>query len=306
MSRHRTNRRRHFLIGAALLAAAAAVGLLPGSRSSAEEKKAAEKVKPLRALLVLGGCCHDYAKQKEILSKGISARAEVEFTIAYDPDTGTKHLNPVYEKPDWSKGYDVIIHDECCSDVKDVNVIDRILEPHRQGLPAVVLHCGEHCYRSEGWPKTTPWFDFTGLASTGHGPQLPIAITFTDKESPITKDMKDWKTINEELYNNSAGKLLDTAHALATGTQTLPGGKDTTSVVVWTNNYNKKTRVFATTLGHNNATVEDARYLDLVTRGLLWSCDKLNDKYLKPVTSAEKGKDRPDQSKEPPAAPAKP
>jgi type 1 glutamine amidotransferase len=307
MSRHRTSHRRHtVLLGAALLAAVAAAGLLPGSAPDAvraEEKKAAEKVKPIRALLVIGGCCHDYAKQKEILTKGISARAEVEFAIAYDPDTGTKHLNPVYEKPDWSKGFDVIIHDECCSDVKDVAVINRILEPHRQGLPAVLLHCGMHSYRSEGYPKSTPWFEFTGVASTAHGPQLPIAITFTDKESRITKGMKDWTTVNEELYNNSAGKLLDTAHALATGTQTLPGGKEATSVVVWTNTYNKKTRVFATTLGHNNATVEDPRYLDLVTRGLLWSCDKLEEKYLKPLPPA-KEKDtekKPDQSREPPA-----
>jgi type 1 glutamine amidotransferase len=300
MLRHRTSRRGLFC-AAALLGAAAALALLPAARSGAEEKKAGEKVKPLRALLVLGGCCHDYEKQKDILSKGISARAEVEITVAYDPDKGTKHLNPVYEKDDWAKGYDVIIHDECCSDVKDVKLIDRILEPHRQGLPAVILHCGEHCYRSEGWPKTTPWFDFTGLASTGHGPQLPIAITFTDKESPITKGQKDWTTINEELYNNSAGKLLDTAHPLAKGTQTFKDGKDTTSVVVWTNNYNKKTRVFATTLGHNNATVEDPRYLDMVTRGLLWSCDKLNDHYLKPLPPGkEKTETKPDQSREPP------
>ena len=39
----------------------------------------------------------------------------------------------------------------------------------------------------------------------------------------------------------------------------------------------KKTRVFSTTIGHNNATVEDARYLDLVARGLLWATGKLND-----------------------------
>ena len=45
--------------------------------------------------------------------------------------------------------------------------------------------------------------------------------------------------------------------------------------------YKSKTKVFATTLGHNNATVGDARYLDFVTRGLLWSVDKLNDTYLK-------------------------
>jgi hypothetical protein len=36
----------------------------------------AEDEKPLRALLVCGGCCHDYARQKAILTKGISARAQ--------------------------------------------------------------------------------------------------------------------------------------------------------------------------------------------------------------------------------------
>ena len=176
------------LLGAALLTALAAAGLFPGAPSgeaAAEEKKGADKVKPLRALLVIGGCCHDYAKQKEILAKCLAARAQVEVVIAYDPDTSTRHLNPVYEKPDWSKGFDVVIHDECSSDVKDLDVINRILEPHRQGLPAVLLHCCMHSYRSEGYPKSTAWFDFTGVASTAHGPQLPIAITFTDKPEPF-------------------------------------------------------------------------------------------------------------------------
>jgi type 1 glutamine amidotransferase len=168
----------------------------------------------------------------------------------------------------------VVVHDECCADLTDEGLINRILEPHRNGLPAVVLHCGMHCYRSKGFPKATPWFEFTGLPSTGHGPQAPIAVSFIDKDSPITKGLADWSTINEELYNNSAGKLLDTAHALARGKQ----GKDD-FVVGWTNMYMKKTRVFATTLGHNNETVADGRYLDLLTRGLLWSVDKLNDSH---------------------------
>ncbi len=257
--------RRILLAGLAALAA-----LVPLTPAADKDKP---EVKPIRALLVIGGCCHDYAKQKDIISKGLAARANVEVTIAYDTDTGTKHLNPVYEKADWAKNYDVIIHDECCSDVKDLTVIDRILQPHRDGLPGVVLHCGMHCYRSEGWPKkTTPWFEFTGLATTGHGAQLPIAATFVDKESPITKGFEDWTTVKEELYNNSDGKLLDTAHPLARGKQ----GKDDT-IVVWTNEYKKKTRVFCTTLGHNNETVADARYLDLVTRGLLWATGHLTD-----------------------------
>jgi len=243
--------------------------------------------KAVRALLVIGGCCHDYAKQKDILTKGISARANVQWKISYDPDTGTKHLNPIYNNPQWAKGFDVIVHDECCSDVKDPGSVSRILEPHRGGLPGVVLHCGMHCYRSEGYPKMTPWFEFTGLATNGHGPQVPIEITFVDKESPITKGFDDWKTTKEELYNNLTGKLLKTAHALARGKQTIhrKDGKETIddNIAVWTNMYNGKTRVFATTLGHNNATVADPRYLDLVTRGLLWSVGKLDDAHLKPA-----------------------
>ena len=257
----------------------------------AATSRAADEVKPVRALLVIGGCCHDYQAQQHILKDGISARAHVEITISYDPDKGTRHLNPIYENADWAKGYDVVIHDECSADVKDPQVIEGILKPHREGLPGVVLHCGMHCYRSEGFPKATPWFEFTGLASTGHGQQLPIGLTFVDKNNPITKGMEDWTTIKEELYNNSAGKLLDTAKALARGKQTVRrrGGKENTDdyVVAWTNTYNGKTRVFSTTLGHNNDTVADARYLDLVTRGLLWSVGKLDDKYRKPAAEVK-------------------
>ena len=266
-------------VALALLAAALLALPRPGAAPAQDESR------PIRALLVIGGCCHDYKKQKDILTKGISARANVQWAIAYDPDTGTKHLNPVYGKPDWARGFDVVVHDECTSDVKDLDAIHRILEPHRQGLPGVVLHCGMHSYRSKGYPQAvTPWFEFTGLQTTGHGAQLPIDIAFVEAASPITRGQKDWTTIKEELYNNISGKLLDTAHALARGKQKGGGNKKSTDcVVVWTNLYQGKTKVFATTLGHNNATVEDPRYLDLVTRGLLWSVGKLDAAHLRPA-----------------------
>src|ERR1700735_5204772 len=65
-------------------------------------------VQPIRALLVTGGCCHDYSKQKDIITQGISARANVEWTIAFDPDRTTTHLNSIYQNDDWAKGFDVI------------------------------------------------------------------------------------------------------------------------------------------------------------------------------------------------------
>lgn len=235
----------------------------------------ADGPKPLKALLVLGGCCHDYKAQAEILKKGLEARAHVEVTVLYSADTSTKAEFEPYKKADWSKGYDVVIHDECSADVKDAETVGNILGAHKKGLPAVNLHCAMHSYRT----GKGDWFEFIGIESTGHGPQLPISISYLDKNHPITKGLADWKTGKEELYNNI--KIHKTAKALARGTQELPKKTETT-VVVWTNDYHG-TRVFNTTLGHNNSTVSDAKYLDLVTHGLLWATDKLNDTYLKPA-----------------------
>jgi hypothetical protein len=243
--------------------------------------------KPLRVLLLTGGCCHDYAKQKDLLKNGLEARANVTVDIIYSDDTSTHPPLPIYGHPDYAQGYDLVIHDECAADISDPAVVEGVLKPHRDGIPGVNLHCAMHCYRI-GDPNTPVtigephgfWFEYLGLQSSGHGPQKPIAIAFTDKSSPVTKGLDDWTTINEEHYNNV--HVFDSAHALAHGKQTVKqrDGSDKINdfVVVWTNEYGpKKTRVFSTTIGHNNATVADPRYLDLVTRGVLWATGHLQD-----------------------------
>jgi type 1 glutamine amidotransferase len=64
-------------------------------------------------------------------------------------------------------------------------------------------------------------------------------------------------------------------------------GEDTKQdhVLVWTNQYGAG-KVFATTMGHNNSTMEDPVFLDLVARGLLWACGKL-DESGKPMAGFE-------------------
>ena len=237
----------------------------------------AADAKPLKVLLIAGGCCHDYATQKGILKKGIEARANAEVDIIFVADGSTKPKLPIYGNPDYAKGYDIVIHDECAADVNDQAVVEGVIKPHRDGIPGVNLHCGMHSYRigNPNDPVTlgTPhgfWFEYLGLQSSGHGAQLPIAISFVDPASSITKGLTDWTTINEELYNNV--KVFEGTHSLARGKQ----GKSEV-VVAWTNLYQGKTRVFSTTIGHNNETVEDPRYLDLVTRGVLWACGKLGE-----------------------------
>ncbi len=241
-------------------------GWLSGSAMAADPA-------PIKALLITGGCCHDYGNQKNLLKDGIEARARVVVDQIHTDDKSTKARFDIYEKPDWAAGYQVVIHDECSSDVKDMPYVQNILNAHKSGVAAVNLHCAMHCYRV----GTDDWFQFVGIHSTGHGPQKPIEITFIDRDHPVTKPLENWTTINEELYNNI--KLFDTAKPLARGRQDT-GSKVDDFVVTWTNQYGKG-KVFSTTIGHNNATVDDPRYLDMVTRGLLWSVDKLNADYLK-------------------------
>ena len=250
---------------------------------------AAAAPKPLRVLLVTGGCCHDYVAQKDLLKAGLEARANVVVEHMHTPDKSTKPPLALHTDAAYGKGYDVIIHDECAAAIEDPAALRNVLQPHLDGIPGVNLHCAMHSYRvskefrqplkpgSEG----ASWFDYLGLQSSGHGPQEPIAIKFVAGASPITKGMADWVTIKEELYNNVQDPKNFPGHrALATGRQTTTAKdgtkRESETVVVWTNEFGpKKTRVFSTTIGHNNATVSDPRYLDLVARGLLWATGKL-------------------------------
>ncbi|MGB2351001.1 MAG: hypothetical protein ACPH9O_05175, partial [Akkermansiaceae bacterium] len=55
---------------------------------------AAEPAKPIKALLIAGGCCHDYAEQHKIISKGIQARANVRVDVLWTPD---KSVDPPFD-----------------------------------------------------------------------------------------------------------------------------------------------------------------------------------------------------------------
>jgi hypothetical protein len=249
---------------------------------------AAPAAQPIRALLITGGCCHEYAKQKDVLKEGLEARANIVVDQIHTDDKSTHPPLAILGKPDYAKGYDVVIHDECGSDISDPEIVHGVLNPHKNGIAGVNLHCAMHCYRignpndpvKEFGQPHGYWFEYLGLQSSGHGPQEPISITFTNKQNPIVRGMADWTTIREEHYNNI--KVFPSATPLAIGRQIVKnrdGNSRTNDFVdVWINQYGpKKTRVFSTTIGHNTETVQDARYLDLVTRGVLWATGHLKD-----------------------------
>ena len=200
--------------------------------------------KPLRILLITGGCCHDYAAQKDILKKGLEARLNAKVDQIHSDDSGTKPPLSILGNPEYAKGYDLVIHDECGADISDPALVQGVLKPHQDGIPGVNLHCAMHCYRigDPNAPVTlgTPhgyWFEYLGLQSSGHGPQLPITISFSDKTTGISKGLSDWTTVNEEHYNNI--HVFESAQVVARGKQTIKqkDGSEKTNdyVVAWAN-----------------------------------------------------------------------
>jgi len=239
---------------------------LAAEEESAEES--AEETGPIRALLVTGGCCHDYDAQQRILTEGISARANVTWTIVQE-GTDRDTMLELYQSPDWADEYDVVLHNECFGSVSDAALVQRIATPHYEGVPAVVIHCSMHSYRDT---EEDYWRELLGVSSFSHEKHRPVAMQNLAVDNPIMTGFPEvWDTPNGELYKIE--KIWPHCTPLASAF-----GEDTQKdhVCAWTNTYGEG-RVFGTTIGHHNVTMSDPIYLDMVARGLLWSCDKLDE-----------------------------
>lgn len=238
------------------------------SVSSAESKSLTR----LKGLLITGGCCHDYERQKVILTEGLSQRVSISWDIVHEGDPADRTYKiSMYNNPRWSAGYDVVVHSECFGSVEDVKFVEQIVRGHTEtGVPAVVLHCSMHSYRAAA---TDEWRKLLGVTSRRHekgGRELnvqPVAANHA-----IMKGFpSSWKTPGDELYviENLWPNCTPLAAAYGDDTQQ-------NHIVVWTNTYGKA-RLFGTTLGHNNLTMSSDVWLDAVARGLLWSVGKLNE-----------------------------
>jgi type 1 glutamine amidotransferase len=269
-----------FAFARPILAVCAALLVSP-SAFAGEPRAAAAK--PLRALLVTGGGYHDYDHQKSILTEGVAARANVEWTVIHETSKQNGHKIPLFENPNWADGFDVVVHNECYADVTDLDYLGRILGAHKKGTPAVVIHCAMHTFRSV---KTDEWREFLGVSTFRHGKQHPLEVKNLQPADPIMKGFPaTWNTGNEELY--WIEKVWPGTTVLA---QARAEEDQKDHPVVWSHTYGQG-RVFGTTLVHNNQTMSDPVYLDLLTRGLLWSCDKLGqDGKPKPGSEPSAGK----------------
>ena len=223
------------------------------------------EVKPIKALIITGGCCHDYDSQTQFLIEGIRKYANVDFDVIKEGE-GTEHVHSVFSQKNWTRGYDVVIHNECSADVGD-EVGSAVAKEHfESGVGAVMIHCAFHTFRAmEG----DEWHATLGATSKRHTHQKPITVTFDEPTHPILAGTKEFITGDEELY--VIDKVFDHALPLATGIQ-----GEHVYPMMFANEYGKA-KIFSVTVGHNNATFEIDEWMHIVAKGLLWSCDKINE-----------------------------
>lgn len=225
----------------------------------------------LKGLLVTGGCCHDYENQKRIITEGLGQRVSISFDVVHEGGSGRDHKVSVYQQSGWAKKYDVVVHNECFGEMKDDALIKSVAQAHFEGVPGVFIHCSLHSYRNAPVGADS-WRELLGVTSRRHEKQRAEMVRNIKADHPVMLGFpKEWKTPNGELY--VIEKVWPNCTPLA---QAM--GEDTKQdhTVIWTNQFGKA-RVFGTSLGHHNETMNTEEWLGVVSRGLLWSVDKLDD-----------------------------
>jgi|GEM_PF-2252361 hypothetical protein len=154
---------------------------------------------PLQILVITDGCCHDYAYQTESMQKAFK-RADVaaEWTVVAEGGKGTQAEIKFYDDPDWAKGFDVVIHNECFANTDNPEYIRKITDAHKAGVNAVVIHCAMHTYRAA---KIDDWREFLGVTSRRHEHKAEYPVRVVAEKHPVMQGFPaDWKTPKDELY----------------------------------------------------------------------------------------------------------
>lgn len=270
MVSHRSSGRRKtvMLVFAAAVAAfvATSVGMdaqapAGGGRAGGPGNQAPAQT-PVNAMIVTGGCCHEYTTQTKMLMDTINAVMPVHWTVVQGM-AGTSLPGdrlPLFDNDDWARGQDIVIHNECWANINLTPEMARRITG--ANVPRMFIHCALHSYRVM---TDDSWRELIGADSRRHTPVHNIALSWAPGD-PITDGLPPFVTPLDELYvierQWPGFKALATAVSPEEGNPTFP--------VAWTYNY-KGSRVFGTTLGHNNETLATNQFKALLVRGFRWA-----------------------------------
>lgn len=226
---------------------------------------------PIRVLLLTGGGWHDYETQEPLLIAALSERIPaIQWTVVHEGDKQADYHLSVVQEDQWAANYDLVIHNTSFGTVTDNDFVEHLVR-HHKGTPAVLIHSAVHSYR-RAEPADT-WFKFAGVQSMWHEDERVFTVENLAPEHTIMAGVPArWDTpVTEELYvvEGVWGDITPLARAYGVDTGEY-------HTVVWKHEPDG-TRVFATTLGHNNGMFEQDVYLDMLAQGALWALGQQPD-----------------------------
>jgi len=262
--------------------ACAVLVLLHGHHGPAAGQRLPDGSQAVRALYVTGGGFHDFVTQETIVPPGLAKRVPIEWTIDHTAGKSTEALIERHRDTAWTQAFDVVVYNMSFSHVVDAAWIERLAHAHRDsGVHAVILHGAVHSYRRS---DTRAWGELMGAFSMRHDRQRPLTVEVIAPDHPIMRGFpKPWQTIDDELY-----EIERVWPAMTPLAQAFSIESKKHHPVVWTNTHGKA-RVFVTTLGHNNEMMANPVYLDLVSRGLLWTLGRLREEGTPPAGAGSPG-----------------
>jgi uncharacterized protein len=223
----------------------------------------------IQALLITGGGWHDYETQEKMLIEGINQHLgdRIEWTIIHEGDGEPDYHVSLFKEENWTEGYDVVVHNTGFGRVTDPDYVAHLVEQH-WGTPAVLIHAAVHSYRYA--EPADPWFEFMGFQSMWHERQREFEVKNVAPEHPIMNGFPEtWLTPLDEVYvvERVWGDITPLAEAYGAETEEY-------HIVTWTHEINS-TRIFATSLGHNNEIFEKDEFLGKIANGLMWAVGRL-------------------------------
>ena len=251
-------------IGVAIVVAAVACGLTMTAGAADSGHQAEVGRGKIRLLILSGANNHDWRSTTPLLKKMYEASGR--FTVDVTEDV------PALSGRDFAKFDALVGNYTTFPNVKGhrwpAETEKAFLDYIAAGHGLVIFHAASTAWND--WPEFTDLIGLTWqMGQSAHGTYHSFVVNIVDHEHPVTKGMKDFQHLKDELYHrqlkHSTARVLATAFS---DKATHGTGQDEPMVVV--TEYGQG-RVFHNAMGHDTKAMGCLAWQTLMLRGTEWA-----------------------------------